>query len=448
MCDEVDGPSAATAERHAANVAALRRLRILDSAPETAFDHIVAIAAQTFGAPTVLISLIDFDRQWFKARVGMAAPETGLDVSFCKHAVRGQDVFVVLDATADDRFDGNRLVTGPEGIRFYAGAPLVTSDGYPVGSLCLIDTAPRHAFDAADRRLLRMMGDLVVELMEGRASKRAADAAAERLADFTSTALDIFWETDAQHRFTHVAIPYGSAASDAPDDMVEVERAIAAMIGRTRWEVLAVDLSVEPWRSHHDLVEARQPFRDLRYSRPVGDRILHFSVSGKPFYNQAGRYMGYRGATHDVTAQEEARLAALHLAHTDVLTGLPNRRSWGEMVGQRLSLGGDAPASVVILDVDRFKDVNDELGHAAGDALLVEVAARIRRARTTASSSPGWAGTNSFCSSTGASRRRRARRRALPARCGRRSNTTGTRSRSRSPSASRRPAPARPAPTT
>lgn len=124
-------------------VAALRAYGVLHTAPEMAFDDIVALAARICDAPTALISLVDTDVQWFKARVGLDATETGRDVSFCDHAMREHEVMVVPDATKDPRFANNALVTGELGIRFYAGAPLVTAEGFPIGSLCVIDYRAR-----------------------------------------------------------------------------------------------------------------------------------------------------------------------------------------------------------------------------------------------------------------------------------------------------------------
>ncbi|CAN5380341.1 hypothetical protein BH10PSE1_BH10PSE1_23860 [soil metagenome] len=124
-------------------VAALRAYGVLHTAPEADFDDVVALAARICDAPTALISLVESDIQWFKAKVGLDACETDRDVSFCDHAMRETDVMVVPDATLDPRFADNALVTGELGIRFYAGAPLVSADGFPLGALCIIDYKPR-----------------------------------------------------------------------------------------------------------------------------------------------------------------------------------------------------------------------------------------------------------------------------------------------------------------
>ena len=143
---------------------ALRRLLILDTPPEERFDRLVAFAAQEFQVPTALISLVDANRQWFKACVGLDARETARDVSFCSHALDMPDVLVVPDAALDPRFADNPLVTGPPHIRFYAGAQLRLPDGLVVGTLCLIAPTPR-GYDEVDRAIHLALRDLVVEEM-------------------------------------------------------------------------------------------------------------------------------------------------------------------------------------------------------------------------------------------------------------------------------------------
>jgi GAF domain-containing protein len=140
----------------------LRELLILDTPPEQRFDRIVNFAAAEFDMPIVLISLIDENRQWFKARVGLDVCETGRDISFCGHAIAEPGLFIIDDALLDLRFADNPLVTGAPFIRFYAGAPLRLNDGAAIGTLCLIDPRPR-SLDETDRAILASLRDLVCE---------------------------------------------------------------------------------------------------------------------------------------------------------------------------------------------------------------------------------------------------------------------------------------------
>jgi len=145
-----------------ARLAALRALLILDTPPEQRFDRIVQFAASEFDAPMVAISLVDANRQWFKAQVGLDVCETGRDISFCSHALLEQDLLIVEDATLDFRFWDNPLVTGAPYVRFYAGAPLRTSGGEVLGTLCVLDQQPREIGDL-ERSILRTLRDLAME---------------------------------------------------------------------------------------------------------------------------------------------------------------------------------------------------------------------------------------------------------------------------------------------
>jgi diguanylate cyclase (GGDEF)-like protein len=132
----------------------LRALNILDTAPEERFDRLTRLARRLFGVPIALVSLVDENRQWFKSCVGLPIRETSRDISFCGHAILGDDIFMIPDARCDERFKDNPLVTDDPNIRFYAGCPLRASNGSALGTLCLISDKPRDLSDD-DRALLR-----------------------------------------------------------------------------------------------------------------------------------------------------------------------------------------------------------------------------------------------------------------------------------------------------
>src|SRR5512138_2320417 len=146
-------------------LAALYALDILDSAPEQDFDDIAALASNVCGTPMALVTLVDTDRQWFKARIGTDLTETPRDLSFSAHAILGRDLLVVPDATKDARFADNPSVDMDGGIRFYAGAPLITTDGYALGTLCVIDNIPR-TLDVEQQQALRALARQVTSQIE------------------------------------------------------------------------------------------------------------------------------------------------------------------------------------------------------------------------------------------------------------------------------------------
>ncbi|MEJ6007819.1 PAS domain-containing protein [Paucibacter sp. AS339] len=152
----------------AASLAALHGLDVLDSPPEPAFDALVRVASLVCGVPISLISLIDAERQWFKANIGLpGVTETPRELAFCAHAVLGDELFDVPDASLDPRFADNPLVTGGPDIRFYAGAPICLSDGIRVGTLCVIDRQPHHLNDT-QREVLRQLAASAAQALEGR----------------------------------------------------------------------------------------------------------------------------------------------------------------------------------------------------------------------------------------------------------------------------------------
>lgn len=138
---------------------ALHGLGVLDTPPEERFDDLVQYAADALELPIALVSLVDAKRQWFKARVGLDLHQTPREVSFCGHAILCQDVLVVEDARRDPRFADNPLVAGPPHVRFYAGAPLRSSEGLPLGTLCVMAPRPRR-LRVTQLKTLRALADV------------------------------------------------------------------------------------------------------------------------------------------------------------------------------------------------------------------------------------------------------------------------------------------------
>jgi PAS domain S-box-containing protein len=192
-----------------ARLEALRELEILDTAPEEEFDDLALIASQICDTPISMISLIDRDRQWFKAKVGSETLQTPRDVAFCAHAILQRGLFVVPDATEDPRFADNPAVKADPGIRFYAGAPLRTPEGHALGTLCVLDRKPRQltgdqedALRALSRQVegqLELRRRIIRERRETGEALHEKEVSVRLLADQMPAVL---WSVDRELRFT------------------------------------------------------------------------------------------------------------------------------------------------------------------------------------------------------------------------------------------------------
>jgi two-component system, cell cycle sensor histidine kinase and response regulator CckA len=154
----------------------LWQYEVLDTVPEEVFDDLTELAARICEAPIALITLVDEDRQWFKSKIGVSVSETSRDISFCAHAIKQQDLFIIPDATKDARFANNPLVVSDPKIRFYAGAPLITPDGYALGTLCVIDKVPRELRLEQQQALRVLARHVMTQLELRRHAKDLAEA--------------------------------------------------------------------------------------------------------------------------------------------------------------------------------------------------------------------------------------------------------------------------------
>ena len=201
---------------------AIRDLKLLDTPAERDFDELVYLAAHICDVPISLMSIVDADRQWFKASVGLAVRETSRRVSFCAHAIQQRDLFIVEDATRDNRFAENPLVTGDPGIRFYAGMPLVLPDGNAIGTLCAIDIVPRTLTETQESALV-VLGKQLVSRVTMRVQQRCLEAA---LAETEKVAADLRASEERFQVFMNNG-PFVSYMKDADGRMLYYNRRLA-----------------------------------------------------------------------------------------------------------------------------------------------------------------------------------------------------------------------------
>lgn len=231
----------------------LRRLYgygILDTLDEEEYTDIVRLVSEICRTPMANISFVDRDRQWFKAVVGLESRETPRDVAFCAHTILGTELFTVEDAAADPRFHDNPLVTGDPTIRFYAGMPLTTPDGFQLGALCAIDSVPR-TLTATQRDALVVLARHVVDLLELRSRNREL----ERLSEVKTRMLAIIAH-DLRSPVSMLSSMVSLLSDDAmpEEEREELMRDIGAMLSSTRY---LID-NVMGWASRELTVDERQ----------------------------------------------------------------------------------------------------------------------------------------------------------------------------------------------
>jgi diguanylate cyclase (GGDEF)-like protein/PAS domain S-box-containing protein len=217
-----------------------------------------------------------------------------------------------------------------------------------------------------------MVGSQVGQFLQRKQAEEAIRASEERFRSLTALSSDIFWEQDDQYRFTAFSGPGGGLTQER----------IASVVGKKRWEQDYVNMSAEDWAAHIALLDARGSFRDLELCRldERGGKVW-FSISGEPVFDVAGRFAGYRGVGKDITERKRTEERIQYLANHDALTALPNRTMFSEMLNFAIHNARryGRRFAVLFVDLDRFKIINDTLGHEAGDHLLKEIGTRLRQ---------------------------------------------------------------------
>lgn len=318
-----------------ARQAALARYQVLDTEPEQAFDEIVALAAHLCKVPMALVSLIDAERQWFKARIGVDVCATDRDVAFCDHAVRARAMLVVPDATKDPRFAANPFVTGPAHVRFYAGAPLVTPDGYVLGTLCVIDTTPRQ-MPTGERTLLTSLAHQAMSQLEHR---RQTLTLAEEVAEREVARAELAKRRQFDEAVLE-AVSVGVVACDASGRVVlrnAAQRQLTAMsagerVGSERFSQLLQLLQLDgaplpPDRSPLKLAMDGEELSDvhMRIERPDGE-LRDVLITACRILDPQREPLGAVAAFTDVTVERQVQgeLQESAAFHDAVLAASPD----------------------------------------------------------------------------------------------------------------------------
>ena len=363
-------PTAAKPGNETRRLVTLRSYQILDTAAEPSFDRIVSLVQRLLGVPIALVSLIDDERQWFKACLGLGGvTEMSRDIAFCAHAILLDDVLEIPDARLDPRFATNPLVLGPPHVRAYLGAPLVAPNGDKMGTLCAIDVVTRE-FTPDQIASLVDLAALVVDEMELQRTARDRRLF-ERL---TETSPNMMYLLEASGRRLLWSSPAGTDMLGYSASELRSEGLMPSIVHPDDVAAMMVHAQRRSSLADNEVIE-----QDVRVITRDGS-VRWLLLRERAFVRtDTGGVKELVGFATDITALKLAEARVSELAVTDALTGLPNRRA----LDVRLDLLGAEGArgrryGVVVADVDHFKKVNDLHGHVMGDRVLVEVGRVLR----------------------------------------------------------------------